>query len=355
MRTCVCSIKTADGRTALDTAATTETASVFDGRMELALERVKLMTRAAKDRAKMEGDMRRQAEVGIEAMVNLLESERDTCADMERLLQEGQSALERDKREALEMEARAEDARKTSADGWGEAWEMDPEEVSISDISLGGGNTSALFLGSWQHLDVAVRQFEWSGSVEQADLFCRAMGQAASLRHPHLVLFLGAVVDGGDAPMVVQELCEQDIASTVKQGIRNQAPMEAQEVARNAIDMLLAVRYLHEKGVVHGSITSRKLLLDREGRAKLQYLPREAIRHAPEYCGSAEDIFDCGAVIVEMARGIPVTSSDNYHIKQALSDVPWPRLRDVAAKCLAQAPDDRPTARAVVDMLRMCQ
>lgn len=61
-----CSMKTLDGRTALDTAADTATASVFDGRMELALERVKLMTRAAKDRAKTEGDMRKQAEEGIE-------------------------------------------------------------------------------------------------------------------------------------------------------------------------------------------------------------------------------------------------------------------------------------------------
>ena len=61
-----CSIKTVDGRTALDTAANMETASVFDGRMELALERVKMMTRAAKDRAKMESDMRQQAEQGIE-------------------------------------------------------------------------------------------------------------------------------------------------------------------------------------------------------------------------------------------------------------------------------------------------
>ena len=165
-----------------------------------------------------------------------------------------------------------------------------------------------------------------------------------------------------------------DMAAHVKQGLRNHAPMEVGEVARHGIDLMLAVRYLHDKGthhrirrhcfaepdesasagLVHGAISTHKVMLDREGRSKLLYLPREALRAAPEYCGPEEDVFDCGAVLVEMARGSPVTSSDNYHIKQALADVPWPRLRDVCAKCLAQVPEERPSARAVIDMLRMC-
>lgn len=39
-------------------------------------------------------------------MVDLIEAERETCADMERLVQEGQASLERDRRarEALESE-----------------------------------------------------------------------------------------------------------------------------------------------------------------------------------------------------------------------------------------------------------
>jgi hypothetical protein len=38
----------------------------------------------------MEGDMRRQTEQGIQDMVDLIETEREACADMERLVQEGQ-------------------------------------------------------------------------------------------------------------------------------------------------------------------------------------------------------------------------------------------------------------------------
>ena len=114
--------------------------------------------------------MRRQAEQGIEQMVNLIETEREATADMERLVQEGQSALERDRRAkaALETQLRNEEARKNSSEGWGEAWEMDPEELTLSDITLGSGNTSQLYLGFWQHVDVAVRQFEWSGTMEQS-------------------------------------------------------------------------------------------------------------------------------------------------------------------------------------------
>ena len=104
-------------------------------------------------------------------MVDLIDAEREACADMERLVQEGQASLERDRRarEALETEVQAEEARKHSAEGWDQAWELDPEEVSLSDISVGGGNTSAVYLGFWQHLDVAVRKFEWSGTTEQAE------------------------------------------------------------------------------------------------------------------------------------------------------------------------------------------
>jgi len=337
-------------------ASNAETAAVFDGRMELALERVKLMTRAAKDRAKMEGDMRRQAEKGIEEMVNLIETEREACADMERLVQDGQSTHERDKRarEALETEMRMEEARKNSAKGWGEAWEMEPEDLTLSEIALGRGNTSQVMLGFWQHVDVAVRQFEWSGTLEQADKFCGAMSLLASLRHPNLCLFLGAIVDGTEAPMVVQEVLEQDMSSKVSQMTRTKQGLDATTVATYALDMMLAVRYLHEKNIVHGAVTSRKLLLDRDGKAKLLYVPRDAIRDAPEYCGTAEDIFDCGAVIVEMCRGEPITSSDNYHLKNALGDVPWPRLRDICAKCLSSVPEDRPSARATIEMLKLC-
>lgn len=278
------------------------------------------------------------------------------CQDMERMVQDGEQGVDRARRARDELSAqlRNEEAKNRASMGVGDVWEIDPAELSLSDLSLGTGNSSQVSLGVWLHTDVAIRRFDWSGTLEQANLFCASMRRLASLNHPHLVLVIGAVVEGPDAPIVVQELLEQDMSSKVRQAYQHKTPFDARVVATYALHMMLAVRYLHEQELVHGAITSRKLLLDSENRAKLQYLPREAIRPAPEYCGQSEDIYDCGAVMVEMCTGSRLTSCNGAHVQAALNDVPWPRIREVAAKCLATAPDHRPSARAVIDMLKLC-
>merc|ERR1712224_855221 len=116
--------------------------------------------------------------------------------------------------------------------------------------------------------------------------------------------------------------------------------------------MMYAIRYLHDRNLVHGAVTTRKLLLSDEGVCKLSYIPREAIKLCPQPCTQSEDIFDCGAVLLEMCTGEPVAHGAD--VQACLGAVQSPRLREVASKCLSRIPDDRPSARAVIDMLKLC-
>jgi serine/threonine protein kinase len=84
-------------------------------------------------------------------------------------------------------------------------WAIPRQELNLVR-RIGFGATSEVWRANWRGTDVAVKQVRVPTDGEGARNFCRELGILMKLRHPHLVLFMGATRT--DPTCIVSELCE---------------------------------------------------------------------------------------------------------------------------------------------------
>ena len=90
----------------------------------------------------------------------------------------------------------------------------------------------------------------------------RELDTLAGMRHPHLLQFLGALVDGGGASshVIVTELADASLHAALHAPPRS--PMTLAEVVRISAGIARGLQYLHEvKRVAHRDMSSRNVLL----------------------------------------------------------------------------------------------
>lgn len=135
-------------------------------------------------------------------------------------------------------------------------WEVDPAELRLEEM-LGTGSTAEVFRGSWHGTDVAVKRLRRSGplSVE----FTREISVLLRLRHPNLVLFMGAAVQA-PTPLIISEFCAGGTVFALLHQRRDLALPWPQRV-KVAIDVAKGMNFLHRRQVVHRDLKSLNLLL----------------------------------------------------------------------------------------------
>ena len=192
---------------------------------------------------------------------------------------------------------------------------------------------------------------------------------AARLRHPKLVLFIGAVTVGNLT--IVTELMETNLRSELEHGHLKEAHLLP--ISR---DIACALCYLHSlpEPIIHRDVSSANVLLNsRQGgwtaklgdygsanfQAKLQtvgpgcpvYAAPEASR--PEEQGPKMDVYSYGVLLLEMCSGTLPDPRDLPAIQQAVHTWGQPKcqLGMLACQCTHQSSDRRPHMRAVVTQL----
>jgi len=134
-------------------------------------------------------------------------------------------------------------------------WEVDPSELRLEEI-LGSGTTADVHRASWHGTDVAVKRLK--GSSKLSVEFTREISVMMRLRHPNLVLFMGAAMD---PPMIVSEYCAGGtVFSLLHQRIDLPLPWSSRMQA--AIDVAKGMNFLHRRQVVHRDLKSLNLLLE---------------------------------------------------------------------------------------------
>eukprot|EP00927_Polykrikos_kofoidii_P018830 TRINITY_DN18775_c0_g1_i1.p1 TRINITY_DN18775_c0_g1~~TRINITY_DN18775_c0_g1_i1.p1 ORF type:complete len:829 (+),score=130.79 TRINITY_DN18775_c0_g1_i1:360-2489(+) len=138
----------------------------------------------------------------------------------------------------------------------GVEWEVDTAELRFEEL-LGSGSTAEVFRGSWHGTDVAVKRLRRSGplSVE----FTREISVLLRLRHPNLVLFMGACTQA-PKPLIVSEYCSGGTVFALLHQRRDTALSWAQRL-KVAIDVAKGMNFLHRRQVVHRDLKSLNLLL----------------------------------------------------------------------------------------------
>jgi serine/threonine protein kinase len=204
-------------------------------------------------------------------------------------------------------------------------------------------------------------ELEVALKMGSAELFERLQREADTLRqldHPHILRMLDSGLTPDGRCFIVTPLIEGgDLAKRLQQG-----PLPEKEALRLFRQVLSAVAYAHETGVVHRDIKPANLLLNeannivvadfslaKPGEPEMALTQTTEVFGTPYYIapevrrGSAKvdhraDIFSLGVLLHEMLTG-----------KLPIGQYEPSRYDRVVSRCLQENPDKRPPSIAAVE------
>ena len=252
-------------------------------------------------------------------------------------------------------------------------WLVQRREIDITEESLGGGGWGEVKVARFRGVKVAAKMLYKSiRTGYYQDLFMREMDMASRIRHPNLVLFIGACMDEG---MVI--LMELMPTSLRKEMEKEDFHMSAHQLTSISLDVARALNYLHliqPDPIVHRDISSANVLLEPlpsdRWRAKVTdygsvnfqqqlqtvgpgspvYAAPEA--HNPSLQSPKMDIFSFGVLLVEMCTCRFPEVSARERLIASIQDQHWV---DLIQRCIQQDKDNRPSAAELLDNIQTFQ
>ena len=242
------------------------------------------------------------------------------------------------------------------------SWSIDQEHLEITEHVLGRGAYGEVRVGIYQGTRVAVKKIhEVIISDYNRELFEREMKIASCVRHPNLVLFIGAVTMNNIT--IVSELMETSLRKLMMEG-----KLKATNICPISKDVACALVYLHSlpDPIVHRDVSSANVLLNanKDGwQAKLgdfgsanflaklgtvgpgcvAYAAPEAVD--PRQQGPKMDVYSFGVLLLEMCVGKFMDQHTLESTKVAVvtwSDPTKKSLGEWSKRCTERDPDKRP-------------
>ncbi|XP_022955087.1 probable serine/threonine-protein kinase SIS8 [Cucurbita moschata] len=263
-------------------------------------------------------------------------------------------------------------------------------EIPWEDISLGEriglGSYGEVYHGDWHGTEVAVKRFldqDISGeSLEDLKSEVRIMKR---LRHPNVVLFMGAVTRAPNLSIVTEFLPRGSLYRLIH---RPNNQLDEQKRLRMALDAARGMNYLHNctPVVVHRDLKSPNLLVDRNrvvkvcdfGLSKMkhstflssrstagtaEWMAPEVLRNEPsdEKC----DVYSYGVILWELStmkqpwggmNPMQVVGAVGFqHRRLDIPDNIDPAIADIIRKCWQTDPRLRPSFAEILAALKPLQ
>jgi hypothetical protein len=264
-----------------------------------------------------------------------------------------------------------------------DAWAIQPEDVEVCRRpdgtwwQLGTGAFGTVYKGLYCGKDnVAIKILHRLEDSRHTESFAREVALLKTLRDRHIVQFLGASLSGPQGTaMLVTELMElgdlwRALPARDSQGHRifswNRRGKRVMQ------DVACGLGYLHSKRIVHFDLKSANILLSRAGTAKLADIGMARVLHksylsivssglgtfawsAPEVlagrrCGCKADIYSLGVVLWEVCTGEAPVRGVMRTLDPQKDECPI-QVVELYNRCVAENPDERPTALEILQIL----
>ena len=277
-------------------------------------------------------------------------------------------------RQQSEAQLRSQAAQRIPqiSDNMKSSWTVKHNEVEVIEGKpLGVGGWGEVRVAMFRGVKVAAKFLHQKIiSSHNADLFIREMNIAASVRHPNLLLFIGASMDESK-PVILTELMPANLRSCIEIGVLLQ-----DHVISIGTDVACGLNYLHlmrPDPIIHRDVSSANVLVEpiESGgyRAKVSdygsanFLskvttmgPGNATYAAPESMNPRlqspkMDVYSYGILLLEMATGqFPDCNIQAIQLDTLL----WQEMKEIIRRCICEDPANRPTMKDILIALPQC-
>ncbi|KAL9146225.1 hypothetical protein ABFS82_13G096300 [Erythranthe guttata] len=260
-------------------------------------------------------------------------------------------------------------------------WNIDFSELTIG-TRVGIGFFGEVFRGSWNGLEVAIKVFlEQDLTVENIEDFCNEISILSRIRHPNVILFLGACTKPPRLSLVTEYMEMGSLYYLIHaSGLKKK--LSWQRRLKMLSDICRGLTTIHRMKIVHRDLKSANCLVNKHWTVKIcdfglsrvlttrpikdsssagtpEWMAPELIRNEPftEKC----DIFSLGVIMWELCtlnrpwEGIPsvqvVYAVGNDGQRLEIPDCPLSKL---IADCWKEA-DERPNCQEVLSRLQECE
>ena len=250
-----------------------------------------------------------------------------------------------------------------------QAWTIQPTRLNVTGRELGRGAWGEVKIGVYCGGRVAVkRMHQIIVSEYNIQLFKREMDIVSRLRHPHLVLFIGAVTTG--TLTIVTELMETSLRKQLE--LRRISEKHILPISR---DVACALNYLHSlpEPIIHRDVSSANVLLNSKpgGRwmaklgdfgsanllSKLGTVAPGCVAYAAPECqtpalqGPKMDVYSYGVLLFEMFTGHMPELGQLENIRERVPFGFCPDGTVLAVECTHQEMEQRPAMTEVLERL----
>eukprot|EP00698_Gefionella_okellyi_P017676 TRINITY_DN5210_c0_g2_i1.p1 TRINITY_DN5210_c0_g2~~TRINITY_DN5210_c0_g2_i1.p1 ORF type:complete len:453 (+),score=92.53 TRINITY_DN5210_c0_g2_i1:134-1360(+) len=193
-------------------------------------------------------------------------------------------------------------------------WKIPFSELHFEQ-RIGVGSYGEVFKAKWHGARVAVKQLYTHSSTQIEQLFATEVGIMSRLRHPNVVMLLGACTPPPAYCIVTEYVSRGNLADMLHD---TAVDITWQRMLRFAADAARGMAHLHALGILHRDLKNGNLLVDDQWGVKIadfglsrsslpgtmthcgtpQYAAPEVLRS--EHYGPAADVFSFGMVLWEL-------------------------------------------------------
>lgn len=259
------------------------------------------------------------------------------------------------------------------------------EDMTIGE-QIGQGSCGTVYHGLWYGSDVAIKVFsKQEYSEDLIHSFRQEVSLMKRLRHPNVLLFMGAVTSPQRLCIVTEFLPRGSLFRLLQ---RNTTKLEWRRRVHMALDIARGMNYLHHCNppIIHRDLKSSNLLVDKNwtvkvgdfglsrlkhetflqtktGKGTPQWMAPEVLRNEPS--DEKSDVYSFGVILWEIAtEKIPWDNLNSMQVIGAVGfmnqrlEIPKetdPRWASMIESCWQSDPQSRPAFQELLEKLRDLQ